>query len=153
MNTARWVGDIMTREVAVLHEEDNVEHILRQMYRLSLRHVPVVDGARIVGLVTHQDMLRFTVSELLVDVDSPRTRAAYLEDLKQNTFVSKIMTQHLLTVTPQTPILEAADVLLHATIGCLPVVENDRLVGIVTETDFLGLLVRMLRARTTSAVL
>lgn len=146
MNPARSVADIMTREVAVLHEEDNVEHILTQMHLLKLRHVPVVDGARLVGVICHHDMLRFTVSELLVDVESPRTRAGYLKELKEGTFVAKLMTHNPVTVTPQTPIAEAAELLLRTNIGCLPVVENDRLVGIVTETDLVGLLVRMLNA-------
>lgn len=146
MNPPRVVADIMTREVAVLHEEDNVEHILQQMHRLKLRHVPVVDGARLVGLISHHDILRFTVSELLVDVEGPRTREEYLEALEEHTFVSKVMTHDLVTVTPQTPIAKAAELLFRTKIGCLPVVENDRLVGIVTETDFLGLLVWMLKA-------
>ena len=81
MNPALSVADIMTREVAVLNEEDNVEHILTQMHRLKLGHVPVVDGSRLVGLICHHDMLRFTVSELLVDIHGPRTREAYLDEL------------------------------------------------------------------------
>jgi CBS domain-containing membrane protein len=148
MNRARLVADIMTREVAVLQEEDNVEDILQQMYQLQLRHVPVVDGARLVGLISHHDMLRFTVNELLVDVQSPRTRGEYLQELNENTFVARVMRRELVTVTPETPIAEAAELLFREKIGCLPVVQNDRLVGIVTETDFLGLLVRLLNART-----
>jgi CBS domain-containing protein len=151
MNPARSVADIMTREVAVLHEEDNVERILQQMHLLKLRHVPVVDGSRLVGLISHQDMLRFTVSELLVDVPVPRTREGYLQELSKNTFVARLMTPDLVTVTPQTTIAEAAELLFRADFGCLPVVENGQLVGIVTETDFLGLLVRILKAETDSS--
>jgi acetoin utilization protein AcuB len=137
----------MTREVAVLHEEDNVEHILQQMHRLKLRHVPVVDGGRLVGLISHHDILRFTIGQLLLDVPVPRTREEYLEQLEENTFVATVMTHDPITVTPQTPIVKAAELLFHANIGCLPVVENGQLVGIVTETDLVGLLVRLLRVR------
>lgn len=145
VNPARPVADIMTREVAVLHEEDNVEHILQQMHELKLRHVPVVDGRRLVGLVSHHDILRFTVSQLLVDIAGPRTREEYLEQLEENTFVASVMTRDPVSVTPQTPIAEAAERMFRANIGCLPVVEKGQLVGILTETDFLGLLVRLLK--------
>jgi CBS domain-containing protein len=58
------------------------------------------------------------------------------------------MTHDPVTVTPQTPIAKAAELLFLANIGCLSVVENGQLVGIVTETDFLGLLVRLLKVKT-----
>jgi CBS domain-containing protein len=148
VNSARSVADIMMRDVAVLHEEDNVEHILQQMHQLKLRHVPVVDGRRLVGLISHHDILRFTVSQLLLDVPVPRTREEYLEQLEENTFVASVMTHDPITVTPQTAVAEAAELMFRANIGCLPVVEKDQLVGIVNETDFLGLLVRLLTART-----
>jgi len=145
---ARSVADIMTREVPVLQEEDNVEHILQQMHRLKVRHVPVVDRGRLVGLISHHDILRFTIAQLLLDVPVPRTREEYLELLEENTFVASVMTHDPVTVTPQTPIAKAAELLFQANIGCLPVVENGQLVGIVTETDFLGLLVRLLKVKT-----
>ena len=147
----RLVADIMTREVAVLQEEDNVEQILQKMHQLKLRHVPVVDGGRLVGLISHHDILRFTVTELLVDIKGPRTREEYLQALEENTFVSKVMTRDLVTVTPQTSVAEAAELLFRANIGCLPVVENDRLVGIVSETDFVGLLVQLLQSGTKAS--
>ncbi|HEX7477234.1 MAG TPA: CBS domain-containing protein [Polyangiales bacterium] len=146
MNIPCLVADIMTRDVAVLHEEDNVEHILQRMDGLQLRHVPVVDGSRLVGLVSHQDMLRLTVTELLLDDPVSRTRGQFLEEQEENTFVARVMTRDPVTVTPQTPIANAAELLLRTKIGCLPVVDNDRLVGIVTKTDLLGLLVQLLNA-------
>ncbi len=146
MNTPHVVADIMTREVAVLHEEDNLEHVLQRMDGLHVKHVPVVDGARLVGLITHQDMMRLTVSELLLDIPVPSTREQYLEELEENTFVARVMTRDPITVTPQTSIAEAAAMLSQAKVGCLPVVENDALVGIVTETDLLGVLLQLLKA-------
>jgi len=142
MDIPRVVADIMTREIEVLHEEDNLEHISQRMDRLKLRHLPVVDGTRLLGLISHHDMLRLAVSELLLFAPVARTRERYLG---QNTFVAKVMTRDPVTVTPQTPIAQAAELLFNAKVGCLPVVKDGQLVGIVTETDLLGLLVRLLK--------
>lgn len=152
MNAPQLVADIMTRAVAVLQEEDNLEHILEQMDRLKLKHVPVVDGARLVGLVCHHDLLRLTVDELLRDVPVLRPREQYLEQQEENTFVARVMTRDPVTVTPQTPIASAAELLVEAKVGCLPVVENGQLVGIVTETDLLGGLLQLLKAEAHASV-
>ncbi len=152
MNAPQLVADIMTRAVAVLQEEDNLEHILEQMDRLKLKHVPVVDGARLVGLVCHHDLLRLTVDELLRDVPVLRPREQYLEQQEENTFVARVMTRDPVTVTPQTPIASAAELLVETKVGCLPVVENGQLVGIVTETDLLGGLLQLLKAEAHASV-
>jgi acetoin utilization protein AcuB len=106
----------------------------------------VVDGTRLVGLVSHNDMLRAAVSELLPNVPYAQTRERNLEE---NTFVVRVMTRNPVTATSQTPIAEAAALMLNAGVGCLPIVEDDQLVGIVTETDFLALLVRLLGDKNT----
>jgi CBS domain-containing protein len=94
-------------------------------------------------------MLRLAVSELLLFAPVARTRERYLEE---NTFVAKVMTRNPVTVTPQTAIAEAAKRLYDAKVGCLPVVEDGLLVGIVTETDFLGLLVQLLKSEPGASV-
>jgi len=137
------VADIMTRDVLSLSEEDNLEDIAQRMERFSLRHMPVVDGSRLVGLITHRDILRLAVSEL---TDEPAVQQARQRRLVENTFVAKVMTRNPLTVRPQTPIVEAAEMLVRSKFGCLPVVEDEgKLVGIVTEHDFMKLLVALLK--------
>ena len=137
--TPKTVSDIMTRRVIVLAEEENLELVEEGMEKFGLRHLPVVDEGKLVGLVSHRDVLRASVSSL---------EASYKDKdkaLKQKTFVSEIMTRDVQTVSPETSVLEAGKAMLQGHYGCLPVVdEKDVLVGIVTEHDFLKLTVGLL---------
>jgi CBS domain-containing membrane protein len=146
MAQPKVVADIMTKDVLFLQEEDNLSQIGQTMERFSLRHLPVVDRGRLVGLVTHRDVLRLAVSELS---DNDQFRQERQRRLVENTFVAKIMTRRPRTVFPDTPVLEAAEILVESKFGCLPVVDSQgNLVGIVTEHDFLKLLVANLKRET-----
>jgi CBS domain-containing membrane protein len=143
MANPKVVADIMTKDVLYLTEEDNLSQIGQTMERFSLRHLPVVDGGRLIGLLTHRDVLRLAVSEL---ADNDQVRNERQKRLVENTFVAKVMTRRPVTVFPDTPIVEAAEVLVESKFGCLPVVDaHGNLVGIVTEHDFLKLLVATLK--------
>jgi len=90
-----------------------------------IRHVPVEDrDGRLIGLVTHRSLLR-TISN--------GTRA----NVEGSITVRDVMIENPLTVTPSTSSLEAIEVMRSNRIGCLPVIEGDQLVGIVTSYDFL----------------
>jgi len=142
MAKPKVVADIMTRDVRFLSEEDNLSQIAQTMDRFSLRHLPVVDGSRLVGLITHRDVLRLAISELVHDMSTHERQ----KRLAENTFVAKVMTRNPRTVAPETPIVEAAEVLVQSKFGCLPVVDKlGTLVGIVTEHDFLKLLVATMK--------
>lgn len=132
---AHRVADIMTSPVITLSEEDNLRSIREGMEKFHLRHLPVVDGEKLVGLITHRDILRLVSAEL---DPGAKVRAGGVED----TFVSSVMTRDPATCTPDTPIAEAARLMYENKFGCLPVVDDEgNLVGIVTENDMLGYLV------------
>ena len=135
----RIVADVMTREVRTLHEEDNLSEIGAEMDTFGFRHLPVVDGERLIGLVTQRDLLRWSSSRLDV------TAAARDRSVQENTFVAAVMNRDVATCAPSTPLAEAARRLVTERIGCLPVVDDEgRLVGIVTEHDLLKELVAVL---------
>ena len=118
--------------------EDNLELISRGMDRYNLRHLPVVSDEKLVGLITHRDLLRIAVSSLVVETPSGK---ALQEKLDQTTFVAEVMTPDPVTVSPTTTIAEALELLISNKYGCLPVLdEEEKLVGIVTEFDFLKFL-------------
>ena len=129
------VADIMTTGVIYLREEDNLAIISKGMERYNLRHLPVVSDNKLIGIVTHRDLLRLAVSSVELDTPEGKNRQ---EKLDEGTFVATIMTRDPITVGPDTPIWEAVRIIIDNKFGCLPVVDEDgKLMGIVTEHDFL----------------
>ncbi len=142
MDKVETVADIMTRRVIVLREEDNLVRLSEGMERYHLRHLPVTSEDKLVGLITHRDLLRLTVSSLMADDPTEQEKQT---TLFENTFVAEVMTPDPITVSPDTPVKQAAKEMIETKYGCLPVVdENQKLVGIVTEHDFINLLVDVL---------
>jgi CBS domain-containing protein len=96
-----------------------------------IRHMPVVDDGKVVGIVSQRDMFR---SALITSLGFGRkTTGALIKTIK----IKEIMTEKVVTISPDASIKEAARQMIDKKIGCVPVVEGDRLVGIVTETDML----------------
>jgi CBS domain-containing protein len=114
------VGDFMTRDLVTVQESDDLA-LAEQLLRLGgIRHLPVVREKKLVGLLTHRDLLRSAV-----------TRPA------KTTLASDVMTREPTTARPGTSLVQAARVMLANKFGCLPVCEEDgTLVGIITEADF-----------------
>lgn len=136
------VRDVMTRDVVTLYENEDLllaEHVMRLG---RIRHLPVVRGHALVGLVTHRDLLRASISTLAGM--TPQQDAS----MKRAIAVPDVMQAKVTTIGPGEPASRAARLMLERKLGCLPVVEEDgRLVGIVTEADFVGLALRWLEER------
>ena len=141
------VKDIMTAEVFVLNSSQTLE-LVRSLMRIKhVRHVPIVDTDNtFVGLVTHRDLLAQTISHL-AEVDDDEQ-----EYLDRHIHIMHIMKTDVLTVYPEMDICTALGKLLANKYGCLPVVEDGKLVGIVTEADFLKLTLDLLRQTDSSCV-
>jgi CBS domain-containing membrane protein len=134
------VADIMTSEVITLAEDDTLADARASMEHGRVRHLPVVREDRLVGLVTHRDLLAASVSVL-----------AQVTPTEQHRHLARVPVRELMhdavTASPAMPVREAAGLLLANQFGCLPVVDGgSRLMGIVTETDFLRLAIRLLDA-------
>lgn len=131
---AKTVADIMTTQVLTLREEDNLLAPGPEMELFGLRHLPVVDGKRLVGLVSHSDVLRLAMSSLAGDsIHAAVDRAHHAE-----TFVASVMTRDLVVASPDVTVAEAARRLVERKVGCLPVVDaQGHLLGIVTQHDLL----------------
>jgi CBS domain-containing membrane protein len=125
------VSDLMTPDVLTLAAQDDLLHADSVMRLNRIRHIPVVRGAELVGLITHRDLLRAQIDMLA------KLRATTETQYMPLTAESR-MTKNVRTVTPDMSAADAARLLLGNKYGCLPVVEHGRLVGIVTEADFLG---------------
>ncbi|WP_031385631.1 CBS domain-containing protein [Desulfonatronum thiodismutans] len=135
------VNDLMTKKVFSLQEHDNVQTARSIMNLGRIRHIPIVDGEeRFVGLLTHRDLLAVTISKL-----------ADIEDEVQNEIdasipIHEIMRRDVTTISPDVDLREAAELLLQHKYGCLPVVKKEKLVGILTEADFLKLTISLMDA-------
>ena len=140
MSIAKTVADVMTTRVITLSEEDSLEAIAEGMDNYRLRHLLVVDGSRLVGLISQRDLLRLTVSSL-------EGGAAQARDtmMKRSHFVGEVMTRNPRTVRADTPLKEAVALMVANKFGCLPVVDDQQcVIGIVTKHDLLELLGNLL---------
>jgi CBS domain-containing protein len=133
------VKEVMTEKVHALRETDTLRDVRELMERQRIRHVPIISrGKRFQGLVSHRDLLGATISGLAgVDPDVRR-------EIDSCISVKEIMRTDLRTVSTSTPLKEAASILLQNKYGCLPVVEDEVLVGIITEADFLKLTIELI---------
>ncbi len=133
------VRDFMTSEVATIDEQDNLLETTLTFRRTHFRHLPVLAAGNLVGIVTESDVRQFLPS--LMARGGPEEYNHILE----STPVSKVMTRNPLTVRPDQPVTEAAQLLFTHHIGCLPVVEDGQLKGVITTTDMLRLLIYLTR--------
>lgn len=121
----------MTPSPFTLGPRDTLAALYDLMDNHRVRHVPIVDAdGELVGLLTHTD-LAMTALGSLADLPLSQER-----DLLQRRKIREVMVTEVETVEPETALAEAAATLFENKIGCLPVVEGSRLVGILTESDF-----------------
>jgi CBS domain-containing membrane protein len=124
------VRELMTIVVETLSVGDSLATARRQLERGHIRHLPVVDAEeRVIGLITHRRILEAWISHGHPDQER-------IKDVAKDVPVEMLMEKNVRTVSPDMPAAEAAALLEGHKYGCLPVVEGGKLVGIVTEADF-----------------
>jgi CBS domain-containing membrane protein len=126
------INDIMTHDVFSLNANQTFDLARNTMKSRHIRHVPIIDDHnRFVGLITHRDMLAHTIS-ILADIDEKEQK-----EIDQQILIKNIMNTNVVTAPPDMELKEAISILLENKYGCLPVVAEEKLVGIITEADFL----------------
>src|SRR5512139_1229008 len=124
-----FVSDWMTKKVYTLTPDDYVSDAVKMMKERRIKHIPIVKNDRLTGIVSDRDIKECTPSKATtLDVYE-------LHYLLAKTKIKEIMKSNVITVTPSTPVEEAAMILRDRNIGALPVVEADRLVGIMSDHD------------------
>ncbi|WP_419787720.1 CBS domain-containing protein [Pseudodesulfovibrio sp.] len=133
------VKDIMSTPVFSLKENDSLLSAKSLMDLQRIRHVPIVTAENaFTGLITHRDILSATISQL-AELD-PETQ----KEIDSGIPIREIMRTDIMSVSPESPLREAAQILLNHKYGCLPVVQDSVLIGIVTEADFLRLTINLM---------
>jgi len=125
------VRDLMTSRVFSVRPDDDLEGLYDLLDERHIRHVPVVDAeGDLVGLVTQRDLARSALGP------QDAVPLSMMQEMLRRRRVREIMATEVESVEPDESLKTAAEMLLENKIGCLPVVEGEHLVGILTESDF-----------------
>ena len=125
------IKDIMTAEVVTLKVDEELSLASDIMTLARIRHLPVVEGDNLVGIISQRDLFKASLASV-VGYDYGKDR----KHLK-TVLIKEVMIKDVVTIEPHAKIYEAGRIMLEKKIGCLPVVQDDSLVGMVTETDIL----------------
>jgi CBS domain-containing membrane protein len=133
------VRDVMTSDVTTLKRNEKLTMADDIMQLGRIRHLPVIDDDdkdKLIGIVSQRDLLRGALAQALGYGEHGRRKV--LDTL----LVKEVMATEVITTSPDALLADAARLLAERKIGCLPVLDNGRLVGILTEGDFVALVAR-----------
>jgi CBS domain-containing protein len=145
------VRDVMTTEVVTADPDTSVNLVARLMAGKDISGIPVVDGEKLVGIVTELDLivrntrLKPPAFFALLDARIPlETPAHYHERLRHmlGTLARDVMTEEVVTIGPDEELETLAEVMVKRRVNPLPVVEDGVLVGIVSRSDIIGMMAR-----------
>ena len=127
------VSELMAKNPVAASTEDSVSKASQLMKDKRIRHLPILDEkGTVVGIMTDRDLKRASAS------DATLLEVHELLYLLNKLRVSDVMTKNPVTVSPESDVKAAAGLMVQNKIGCLPVVESGKLVGILSETDILA---------------
>lgn len=136
MIASELVSHIMTKHVISVNIKDHLRHVIDLIKKEKIRHLPVVDGDQIKGIISSTDLNRLTFSNLFDQQDN--SEDAILDMLS----IDQVMHTHPMTVNSNHTIKEVAEIFANHHFHALPVMEENRLVGIVTTTDIIKFLLK-----------
>ena len=129
------VSEILTSEVITLNHIDSLDTAERLFKSKNIRHIPVVSGDAIIGMLSYTDLLRISFA------DGAYEEEENVETIVYNMFtIEQVMAKNLVSVSSKTTIKEAAEILAKKEFHALPVVDEGKLVGILTTTDLINYL-------------
>ncbi len=133
-----FVSDYMTSNPVTIPPDHNYPQAISVIRKQKIRHLPVIENGRLVGIVVEKD--------LLSNQPSPATTLSVYEiySLLEVLRIRQMMSRPVITVEGDCPIEEAARIMVENKVSCLPVMAGETLVGIITETDIFKILVEVL---------
>lgn len=125
------VSDLMEKQVLTIYETDTLDLAMELMKWKKVRHLPVLDqNEMIVGILSERDCLKVSISRLK-NIDIKK-----LKKFNRKILVQDVMAKDVVTCGPEAVLSLASDLIFSNRIGCLPVVQNKKVVGIITKADF-----------------
>jgi len=125
------IRDIMMGSPVTLKPDDSLGLANDVISLGRIRHIPVVDGSRLVGIVTERDLIGAAAAQIFGLKN--KSKSALLQSVK----IKEVMKKRVITAAPNTPIKEVAHLMADKKIGCVPVVSDGVIVGLVTTTNIL----------------
>ena len=133
----KTVREIMKTEVTTLGRNDSLQLAQDIMTLGRVRHFPVLEDGELAGVMSQRDLYKASLGSVMKYGE--KAQREFLDTIA----VKEVMNYPPVTIAPQASVQEAARLMLKEKIGCLPVLDKDELVGIVTETDMLQLVTEM----------
>ncbi|WP_027124340.1 CBS domain-containing protein [Gelidibacter mesophilus] len=134
MTNTQLVSSIMSTKIIKLKKDDDLEKAEHLFKKHKIRHIPVVDGKSIIGMLSYTDLLRISFVDAVDDEGE-------IESLVYNMFtIEQVMAKNVVSVSSTSSIKEVAQILAKKEFHALPVVDDNELVGIVTSTDLINFL-------------
>jgi acetoin utilization protein AcuB len=128
----------MKKDLITITKDERMTTAKKILKEKNIRHLPVVDGKRLIGLVSNMDIRKAEASP------ATSLEIRELHYLLDKLTVGEIMTRNVITISPDISVEEATTLLHDNKIGCLPVVEDGNLVGILTENDVMDILIEVM---------
>ncbi|MFY0603813.1 MAG: CBS domain-containing protein [Flavobacteriaceae bacterium] len=129
------VSTIMTKDLITVNHTDDLLTAENLFKEHNIRHIPVVSGQEIIGMLSYTDLLRVSYADAIDDDDKD------VETVVFNMFtIEQVMAKNLIKVSSHATVKDVAEILAEKEFHAIPVVENNELVGIVTTTDLINYL-------------
>ena len=133
------VSQLMSKKLITIAPDESIEQAVKMLRRRGVRHLLVMDGSRLVGILSDRDIKRaLDPGRMKQRVQAVGGLVFLIEPIQ----VEEIMTKSPVTVHPGAPAFEAARTMLDRKFGALPVLDRRKVVGIITETDLLAYYMR-----------
>nr|WP_299069645.1 CBS domain-containing protein [uncultured Allomuricauda sp.] len=129
------VSEIMTKDLVTLTVNDDLVTAEEVFKKHNIRHIPIVDGSTIIGMLSYTDLLRISFADAVDEHEQTVDTMVY------NMFtISQVMARDVISVPSNTTIKEVAQFLAQKEFHALPIVDDGKLLGIVTTTDLINYL-------------
>ena len=131
------ITTIMTQNIITLNKGDSLEKAERLFKKHHIRHIPVVSGKAVIGMLSYTDLLRISFADAIYEDEQTIDTVVY------NMFtIEQVMAKRLVSVSSSNTIKEVAEILARSEFHALPVIDKNNLVGIVTTTDLINYLLK-----------